>query len=251
MEANRYSVRIGTILPQPLGSGCSWLRLRINQHAMTNENPATPLRTAREALDGVPVIPVLTVSDIAQAVPLGQALVAGGLHVLEVTLRTPVALEAIRRMAAEVENAVVGVGTVTVPADLEAARQAGATFAVSPGLTPDLASAAADNGLSLLPGVMTPSEAMIARDQGFSFLKLFPAKVAGGIAFLKAIGGPLADLAFCPTGGIGAGDFRDYLVLPNVVCVGGSWVAPKDAVAAGDWQRITELARAASSTESS
>ena len=200
------------------------------------------METLRELLARAPVIPVLTLDDPDAAADLGRALVAGGLPVLEVTLRTPTALESIRRMAAEVEGAVVGAGTITRPSDLEAVAEAGGRFAVSPGLTPDLAQAAGDVDVPLLPGVMTPSEAMGARDRGFSTLKLFPARPAGGIALLKAMAGPLADLAFCPTGGISSNDFRDYLALPNVLCVGGSWVAPRDAIRAGDWQRITQLA---------
>ena len=200
------------------------------------------METLRELLARAPVIPVLTLDDPDTAADLGRALVAGGLPVLEVTLRTPTALESIRRMAAEVEGAVVGAGTITRPSDLEAVAEAGGRFAVSPGLTPDLAQAAGDVDVPLLPGVMTPSEAMGARDRGFSTLKLFPARPAGGIALLKAMAGPLADLAFCPTGGISSNDFRDYLALPNVLCVGGSWVAPRDAIRAGDWQRITQLA---------
>ncbi len=210
---------------------------------MTNPNPQG---TLQELLGRVGVVPVLTIRDAEKALPLGRALRAGGLGVLEVTLRTDAALESICRLRDE-EGIVVGAGTVTRPAELEAARDAGAAFAVSPGLTAELAAAAESggSGLPLLPGVMTPSEAMTARERGFTFLKLFPAKVAGGVAFLKAIGGPLPDLAFCPTGGIGPGDFRDYLALKNVVCVGGSWVAPGDAVAAGDWERISRLAREA------
>ena len=190
-----------------------------------------------------PVVPVLTIDREEDAVPLARALVAGGLRVLEVTLRTPAALGALRRMAEEVSDAVVGVGTVTRAEDLTASAQAGARFAVSPGLTRGLAAAAQDHEIPLLPGVMTPSEAMEALDAGFDTLKLFPAEVAGGIRFLKALGGPLPDLAFCPTGGISPSNFRDYLKLENVLCVGGSWVAPKEAIAKGDWSRITELAQ--------
>lgn len=196
----------------------------------------------REMLTQAPVIPVLTIENPADAVPLAEALVAGGLTVLEVTLRTDAAIQAIHHMAEGVEGAVVGAGTVTSPEDLEAVIEAGAQFAVSPGLTTALGAAGADSPIPLLPGVMTPSEAMTAMDQGFSTLKFFPAGPAGGIPMLKALGGPLGDLAFCPTGGIGPDTFRDYLALPNVLCVGGSWVAPKDAVRAKDWQRITALA---------
>ena len=196
----------------------------------------------RDFLSLAPVIPVLTVDRIDDAMPLAEALVAGGLRVLEVTLRTPEALEAIRAMS-EVEDAIVGAGTITCPEELEAVIEAGAKFAVSPGLTPDLGAAGADAPIPLLPGVMTPSEAMVALDHGFLTLKLFPASIAGGIPMLKALSGPLADLSFCPTGGISPETFRDYLALPNVLCVGGSWVAPRDAIKAQDWDRITDLAR--------
>jgi 2-dehydro-3-deoxyphosphogluconate aldolase/(4S)-4-hydroxy-2-oxoglutarate aldolase len=199
----------------------------------------------REILCISPVIPVLTVERVEHAVPLARALVAGGLRVLEVTLRTPVALEAMATMVREVPEAVVGAGTVVRPADLEAVEKVGARFAVSPGLTLPLLKAARGSSVPLLPGVMTPSEAMAAADSGFDTLKLFPAAVAGGISFLRALSGPLPDLAFCPTGGIGPDDFREYLELDSVLCVGGSWVAPKKAVAAKDWAHITRLAQEA------
>ncbi len=193
------------------------------------------------------VLPVLKIEHAEQAVQLARALAAGGLTVLEVTLRTEAALEAIRRIAAEVSEVTVGAGTVTRARDLDAVADAGGTFAVSPGLVPELARAARDSGLPLLPGVMTPSEAIAARDHGFNILKLFPAGPAGGIALLRALAGPLPELAFCPTGGVGVSSFRDYLALPNVVCVGGSWVAPCKAVESGDWRTITDLAREAAS----
>lgn len=186
---------------------------------------------------------MLTLLDAGRAVDLARALADGGLDVLEVTLRTAAGLDAIRRIAAELPGVVVGAGTVTRPDDLTAARDAGARFAVSPGLTSSLAEAALASGLTLLPGVMTPSEAMAARERGFRLLKLFPARAAGGLGLLRSLYGPLPDLRFCPTGGIDAATFRDYLALPNVVCVGGSWVAPAAAIAGGDWPRITELAR--------
>ncbi len=195
-----------------------------------------------------PVIPVIVIDRVEDAVPLAKALVAGGLPVLEVTLRTKVAMAAVERIAAEVQDAVVGVGTLTQPQQFNAARDAGAVFAVSPGLTDELATAARQTDLPLLPGVFTPSEAMAAQALGFKALKLFPAKQAGGIGMLKAMSGPLPDLRFCPTGGIGADDFRDYLALPNVTCVGGSWVCPRDLVAAGDWAAIERLAADASSS---
>ena len=193
-----------------------------------------------------PVIPVIIVDELAQAVPLAEALVAGGVRVLEVTLRTPVALEAIRAMAKSVKDAIVGVGTISRPEDFDAARAAGALFGVSPGLTPALIEAQKRSGLPLLPGTMTPSDMIAARAAGFSELKLFPAQQAGGMGMLKAIGSVFSDLTFCPTGGVTAETAPDFLALPNVACVGGSWLTPKDAVAKGDWSRITELARAAS-----
>jgi len=192
-----------------------------------------------------PVIPVLVIEDLVQAVPLAKALVAGGVRVLEVTLRTPVALAAIRAMADEVPEAIVGVGTLTRPEDFTEARDAGACFGVSPGLTPALIAAARDSDLPLLPGVMTPSEVIAARLAGFRELKLFPARQAGGMGMLQALAGPFPDVTFCPTGGITAETAPEFLALPNVGCVGGSWLTPKAALLAGDWGRITELAREA------
>lgn len=200
-----------------------------------------------DLLSSARVVPVLVVPDATLAVPLARALVLGGLGVLEVTLRSDAGLESIRRIAAEVPEATVGVGTVTRPEDFAAARAAGARFAVSPGLTPRLAAAAREAEMPFLPGVMTASEALAAREQGFTVLKLFPAAVAGGRAMLEALRGPLPDLKFCPTGGLGAGNFRDYLALPNVICVGGSWVAPREAIEAHAWARIARLAREARS----
>lgn len=191
-----------------------------------------------------PVIPVLIVDDVAHAAPLAEALVAGGLPALEVTLRTPAALDVIRAMA-DVEGGVVGAGTLRTAADVKAAVAAGARFGVSPGLSPAVMDAAEDAGLPMLPGVATPSEAMAAADRGLEILKFFPAEANGGIPVLKAWASPLAGLKFCPTGGVGPGNVADYLALPNVVCVGGSWVAPTDRVRAGDWGAITELAEIA------
>lgn len=191
-----------------------------------------------------PVIPVIVVDRLDDAVPLARALVAGGVRVLELTLRTPVAMQAVSAIANAVEGAIVGVGTVTRPEEFTQAVRAGALFAVSPGLTPDLAAAAHDSGLPFLPGVMTPSEVMAARAAGFRQLKLFPAQSAGGVAMLRALGGPFPDLSFCPTGGITAATAPEFLALPNVACVGGSWLTPPDAIACGDWGRITALARA-------
>lgn len=192
-----------------------------------------------------PVIPVLTVERVADAVPLARALVKGGLPVLEITFRTEAALEALRAIAREAPEAVVGAGTVLDEAQVRQAMAAGARFGVSPGCTPTLAKAAKEAGLPFLPGVQTVSEAMALREQGFELLKFFPADVAGGTAWLKAAAAPLRGLRFCPTGGIGIGTAPDYLALPNVACVGGSWVAPRDAVAAADWPRIERLAAAA------
>jgi len=190
-----------------------------------------------------PVIPVIVIDHLQDAVPLARALVAGGIRVLEVTLRTPVALKAIEVIANEVEGAITGVGTITQASDFDAALKAGALFGVSPGLTPELIAAAKDSALPLLPGVMTPSDVIAARAAGFTELKLFPAQQAGGIGMLKALGGPFPEVRFCPTGGIGAATAPDFLALPNVACVGGSWLTPASAVAARDWDRITALAR--------
>lgn len=195
------------------------------------------------------VIPVIAIDDPEHAIPLARALVAGGIRVLEVTLRTRHGLDAIRAMST-VEGAIVGVGTLTQPEEFAAARDAGAVFGVSPGLTPALIAAAKSSGLPLLPGVMTPSEVMAAREQGFKQLKLFPAVPAGGIGMLNGIGGPLPDVMFCPTGGISQETASQFLALKNVACVGGSWLTPKDAIAAGNWDRITELAKAASGLKS-
>jgi 2-dehydro-3-deoxyphosphogluconate aldolase/(4S)-4-hydroxy-2-oxoglutarate aldolase len=192
-----------------------------------------------------PLIPVVTISDAAQAAPMARALVAGGLPVIEITLRTPAALGAIRRIAAEVPEAIVGAGTVLRPADFEAARAAGARFAVSPGSTALLATAAVDCGLPWLPGIATPSEAMTLRERGFLAMKFFPANTAGGAAFLSHIHAILPDLVFCPTGGVTLETMASLLKLPNVLCVGASFVASSAAIAAGDWSGITERARAA------
>jgi 2-dehydro-3-deoxyphosphogluconate aldolase/(4S)-4-hydroxy-2-oxoglutarate aldolase len=194
-----------------------------------------------------PVIPVLTIERLADAVPLARALVKGGLPVLEITLRTPVALDAVRAMAAEVPEALLGAGTVLNAEQLDQARRAGARFLVSPGCTRALAEAARASGLPFLPGVQTVSEAMALSDQGFRLMKFFPAGQAGGLGWLKAVAAPLAGLKFCPTGGIGADTAPSYLALSNVACIGGSWVAPGDAVAAGDWQKVERLAAAAAS----
>lgn len=189
-----------------------------------------------------PVIPVITIDDINHAVPLAKALVAGGIRVLEVTLRTAHGLPAIRAIAEQVPDAIVGVGTLTQPAEFHEARTAGAVFGVSPGLTPALVDAARSSGLPLLPGVMTPSEVMAAREAGFRQLKLFPAVPAGGAGMLNAIAGPLPDVMFCPTGGITQENAPQFLACNNVACVGGTWLTPKNALQAGDWAQITALA---------
>ena len=192
-----------------------------------------------------PVIPVIVIDRLQDAVPLARALVAGGVRVLEVTLRTAVALRAIEAIAGQVEGAIVGVGTISRPQDFTDATSAGAVFGVSPGLTPALVDAARASGMPLLPGVMTPSDVIAARAAGFNQLKLFPAQQAGGIGMLKALGGPFPDVMFCPTGGISLATAPEFLALPNVACVGGSWLTPADAMKAGDWNLITDLAKAA------
>ncbi len=189
-----------------------------------------------------PVIPVLVIEDATHARPLAEALIAGGLSVLEVTLRTPCALEAIAAMAA-VEGATVGAGTLLTPEDVRAARAAGASFGVSPGGTAPVVDACVAEALPLLPGAATATEAMTLMDRGYTVQKFFPAEAIGGAAALKALASPLPQIRFCPTGGIDAARAPAYLSLPNVVCVGGSWVAPKAALAAGDWPEITRLAR--------
>lgn len=192
-----------------------------------------------------PVIPVIVIERLADAVPLARALLAGGVKVLEVTLRTPAGLPAIEAIAREVPEAVVGVGTVLNAADARSAHVAGARFAVSPGYTSAVGQACQQLGLPLLPGVATSGEIMRALDDGFSFLKLFPAEAVGGMALLKSWVSPFGQVAFCPTGGITPASAPNYLALPNVRCVGGSWLTPAEAVQAGDWDRITTLARAA------
>lgn len=189
-----------------------------------------------------PVVPVLIVEDAASAVPLARALVAGGLNAIEITMRTEAALEAVRLVAQEVEGAVAGAGTILNAAHFEAAVAAGAQFIVSPGTTQELLDAARGSEIPLLPGAATASEVMALREEGYKVLKFFPAEQAGGAAYLKALSSPLAGTLFCPTGGVSLKNARDYLSLPNVVCVGGSWVAPKELVTAGDWAGITKLA---------
>ena len=192
------------------------------------------------------IVPVLVVDDVTSARPLAEALVAGGLPALEVTLRTPAALDAIRAMS-EVAGGVVGAGTLVTPEDVRAAKAAGAMFGVSPGATDALIAACEAEGLPLLPGAATASEAMRLLEQGYDMLKFFPAEASGGAPALKAIGAPLPQISFCPTGGVSTSNAGDYLSLSNVICAGGSWVAPKQMVQSGDWAGIEKLAREASS----
>lgn len=201
--------------------------------------------TALQVMQDAPVIPVIVLNDVAHAIPMAQALVAGGIRMLEITLRTPVALECMRRIAAEVPQAVVGAGTIRSAADAKAALAAGARFGVSPGYTRALGKTCQDIGLPLLPGVATGSEIMTAQEDGYTELKFFPAMQAGGPAMLKAWAGPFSDIRFCPTGGISPENAAQFLSLPNVVVVGGSWLTPHELMAKGDWARITALAQQA------
>ncbi len=199
--------------------------------------------TSRAILGISPVIPVVVIDDADAAVPLARALVSGGVGVIEITLRTPAALEAVRRVAAEVPEIRVGAGTVTTAEQVQAVTRAGASFIVLPGSPERLVSAALESGLPLLPGASTVTEVMRLVDHGQDILKFFPAEASGGRAFLKAVAGPLPNVLFCPTGGISALTVGAYLAEPNVACVGGSWLTPGDAIAAGDWGRVSTLAR--------
>jgi 2-dehydro-3-deoxyphosphogluconate aldolase/(4S)-4-hydroxy-2-oxoglutarate aldolase len=199
----------------------------------------------QDLLATTPVVPVLAIDAVRTALPLAQALVAGGLSVLEITLRTPAALEIIRAISGELERAVVGAGTVLTPGQYRDAVRAGARFVVSPGATPALLDVAEASSVPFLPSALTSSEIMRLLERGYGCLKFFPAEPSGGVAYLAALAAPLPDARFCPTGGIDAARAPAYLALPNVVCVGGSWVAPRDAVAAEDWPAITRLARVA------
>ncbi len=196
-----------------------------------------------DRLSAARIVPVMVIKDVAQAVPLARALVAGGLTMLEITLRTDSALEAMRRIAAEVEGATVGAGTVINTGQLKSARAAGARFIVSPGLSEDIADAARDAGLPLLAGVATPSDIMRGLGRGLSVFKFFPAESLGGVPYLKALGGPFPQVQFCPTGGVTPKNLPDYLALPNVICAGGSWMIPPDLAAAGAFDRVTAMAR--------
>ncbi|ANJ07242.1 bifunctional 4-hydroxy-2-oxoglutarate aldolase/2-dehydro-3-deoxy-phosphogluconate aldolase [Streptomyces parvulus] len=210
---------------------------------MSSPLPSSP--AAPSVLDLAPVVPVVVVDDLADAVPLARALVAGGLPAIEVTLRTPVAVDAIRAIAGEVPGAVVGAGTVITPDQVGEVVAAGARFLVSPGWTDVLLDAMRSSGVPFLPGVSTTSEVVALLERGVREMKFFPAEAAGGTAYLKALAAPLPQARFCPTGGIGPGSAPDYLALPNVGCVGGSWMLPKDAVAGRDWGRVEALAREA------
>jgi len=206
--------------------------------------PAEQSRRAADICALAPVVPVLVVDDVSRAAGLAKALVAGGLPALEVTLRTPSALDVIRAMA-EVPGGVVGAGTLLTPADVKAAKAAGAKFGVSPGATDRIIGACEDEGLPLLPGAVTATEVMTLLEKGFTVQKFFPAETSGGAAALKAIGAPIPQVRFCPTGGIGMKNVADYLGQKTILCVGGSWVAPASAVANGDWSAIEALAREA------
>jgi len=203
----------------------------------------TPIR---DILAASPVMPVIVLDRVDDAVPLAKALVSGGIRVLEVTMRTAVALDCVRAIRAAVPDAIVGVGTITSIADMDAAREAGAAFGVSPGTTSALLAHAAKMAFPFLPGTMTPSDVMRALDADFSAMKLFPAKQAGGVEMLKALAGPFPHVMFCPTGGVDVESAPIYLALPNVACVGGSWLAPAALVANKDWNEITHRAQAAS-----
>ncbi|MFL9653336.1 bifunctional 4-hydroxy-2-oxoglutarate aldolase/2-dehydro-3-deoxy-phosphogluconate aldolase [Streptomyces sp. PB17] len=209
---------------------------------MSSPLPSSP---AASVLDLAPVVPVVVVDDLADAVPLARALVAGGLPAIEVTLRTPVALDAIRAIAGEVPGAVVGAGTVVTAAQVREVVSAGARFLVSPGWTDALLEAMRASGVPFLPGVSTTSEVVALLERGVREMKFFPAEAAGGTAYLKALAAPLPQARFCPTGGISPASAPEYLALPNVGCVGGSWILPKDAVAGRDWGRVEALAREA------
>lgn len=201
--------------------------------------------SAEQVMTASPVVPVIVIERVEDAVPLARALVAGGLKVLEVTLRTSAALDSIRAINAEIDDAILGVGTVTNAGQLQASVEAGAKFAISPGLTPGLLEAKNDFDIPLLPGIATISEMMLGIEAGLKHFKFFPASAAGGAAMLKAFAGPFPDIRFCPTGGINEKNFLEYLALPNVLCVGGSWVAPVNAVKERDWATITRLSKQA------
>lgn len=212
---------------------------------LVNKGAAMPKLTPREILSASPVIPVIAIDDLSTAVDLAHALVSGGIRTLEITLRTPVGLDAIRLIKKEVNGAIVGAGTVVNPEQLKAVEDAGAEFAISPGLHANLAKASLTSGIALIPGIATPSELQLALEHGIDTCKLFPAEVVGGREMLKALYGPYPYVRFCPTGGITLQSAPEYLKLPNVLCVGGSWLTPKETVANKDWDTITRLAKEA------
>ncbi|WP_395342694.1 bifunctional 4-hydroxy-2-oxoglutarate aldolase/2-dehydro-3-deoxy-phosphogluconate aldolase [Ningiella sp. W23] len=201
--------------------------------------------TSAEIFNQGPVVPVLVIERVEDALPIAEALLKGGINVLEVTLRTSAAMEIIETIAANMPDAFIGAGTVTNRQQLKAVTDAGAKFAISPGLTADLLDAGKKGSIPLIPGVSNISDLMKANDAGYDHLKFFPAEAAGGVQALKSIGGPFPNTVFCPTGGIGPNNYKDYLALKNVKCVGGSWVAPNEAIEDQDWQSITELAKTA------
>ncbi len=201
--------------------------------------------TSADVFSQGPVVPVLVIEKVEDALPIAKALIAGGINVLEVTLRTSAALEVIETIARELPEAYIGAGTVTNREQLQAVTDAGAKFAISPGLTADLLKAGQEGSIALIPGISNISDLMKAKDAGYDHLKFFPAEAAGGVKALKSIGGPFPDIVFCPTGGISPGNYQEYLSLPNVKCVGGSWVAPGDAIENKEWQVLTDLAKKA------
>lgn len=210
---------------------------------------SSPSEQTKSPLDLAPVVPVVSIDHVEDAIHVARALVAGGLPVIELTMRTPVALDAIRAITASVPGIAVGAGTVVTAGQAKQAHDAGAGFLVSPGCTPGLLDAMAETGLPFLPGTATVSEIMTVLDAGFSEMKLFPAEASGGVAFLKAVGGPLPGARFCPTGGITPDTAAAYLTLPNVGCIGGSWLTPADALVTHDWERIQSLAAAAAALD--
>ena len=199
--------------------------------------------TAREVMTSTPVVPVIVVENVEQAINLGKALVAGGVPVLEVTLRTEAALEAISALREQVPEAIVGAGTVCTREQYVKAVEAGSQFIISPGMTPDLLAVGKEYNVPYLPAVATISDILLGMEYGYDHFKFFPAEVNGGVKALKAFAGPLADISFCPTGGVSPANYKDYLALPNVLCVGGSWIVPKDLIEAGKWDEITALAK--------
>ena len=225
-----------------------WSSLKIRNPQPSEQNMTKTKNWKRaplEILNAGPVVPVIVIKNIEHAVPLAKALLAGGVKVLEITLRSEVAVEAIHRIGRDVPEAIVGAGTVTTLYDLEAVAEAGAVFAISPGLTPTLLAAANQGPIALIPGISTASELMFGIEKGYTEFKFFPAEAAGGIHMLQSIGGPFPQITFCPTGGISSKNFKDYLALDNVACVGGSWIVPQQVIKTESWRTITELAEKA------